>query len=167
MCAACQPGQLVFGESFDAVKNGRPNPWVSVLLDSVYGSSLLALRKRSFTIKLVLAAALLLSKSTRDLIADSKQHAQFTLEKVRKRIQMGDTGVPDFFAHILKEGGLSEMEMVSEAMVLVTGGAETSATASIACGKCTLIIWLTLSLVTRSLSTSPRKCMFMQTVPGR
>lgn len=127
-------GQLVFGESFGAVKEGRSHYWVSILLNSLYSASLFAFRKRIPAIGVLIAVIPYISKSARELLESNKQHSALTLEKVRKRIEMGDTNTDDIFAHILKNGGMNEPEMASEAMVLITGGAETTAVVLIAAG---------------------------------
>ena len=69
------------------------------------------------------------SRSAQAIIESNKHHDKLTLEKVRKRIDLGDTHMDDFFDHVLKHGNLSEAELASETNVLPSAGAETSSTA--------------------------------------
>jgi len=55
-----------------------------------------------------------------------------SLEHVRKRIEREDMETPDIFQHIIEKGGLTEVEMLSEAMILIAAGAETTATMLVA-----------------------------------
>jgi cytochrome P450 len=73
------------------------------------------------------------SRAARDLIKSLKQHSELTLEKVRKRIEMGDTGINDFLEPIIKSGEMTDKEIAAEATVLLTAGSETTATTLTAC----------------------------------
>ncbi|KAH8653842.1 putative cytochrome P450 [Xylariales sp. PMI_506] len=121
-------GVLVFGETFGAVKEGRSHYWVSILLSFLYSSSLFSLRKRIPLIIVPLIIAPIFSKSARDTIKSLKQHSDLTLEKVRKRAEMGDMGTRDLLWPIIQSGEMTDKEIAAEATVLLTGGAETTAT---------------------------------------
>ncbi|KAK7924797.1 Cytochrome P450 monooxygenase FUM2 [Apiospora marii] len=122
-------GHLTFGEPFGAVKDARSHYWVSILLDSLFAASLYSMRPRMPMLGFLLRLVPYFSRSAQAIIESNKQHADLTLEKVRKRIDMGDTHMDDFFDHVLKHGNLSEAELASEANVLLVAGAETSSTA--------------------------------------
>ncbi|KAK8056875.1 cytochrome P450 [Apiospora rasikravindrae] len=122
-------GHLTFGEPFGAVKDARSHYWVSILLNSLFTASLYSMRPRMPGLGFVLGLVPYFSRSAQAIIASNKQHADLTKEKVRKRIDLGDTQMDDFFDHALKHGDLSEAELASEANVLLSAGAETSSTA--------------------------------------
>lgn len=73
------------------------------------------------------------SKKARDTIKSLRQHSDLTLEKVRKRIEMGDMGTRDLLWPIIQSGEMTEKEIAAEATVLLTGGAETTATTLTGC----------------------------------
>jgi cytochrome P450 len=127
------PGVLTFGEPFGAVKEGRSHFWVSILLGFLYSSSLFSLRKRIPLIMIPLMVMPLFSKAARDLIKSLGQHSELTLEKVRKRIEMGDMGPRDLLGPLINSGEMTDKEIAAEATVLLTGGAETTATTLTAC----------------------------------
>ncbi|KAK6865952.1 Cytochrome P450 monooxygenase BOA3 [Apiospora arundinis] len=122
-------GHLTFGEPFGAVKDARSHYWVSILLDSLFVAALYSMRPRIPGLGFLLNLIPYFSRSAQALIDSNKQHADLTLEKVRKRVDLGETHMDDFFDHVLKHGNLSEAELASEANVLLTAGAETSSTA--------------------------------------
>ena len=56
------------------------------------------------------------------------QHRALTLEKTKKRIQMGESHrTEDFFAHAIKTGYRDENELAKQAEVFINAGASTSA----------------------------------------
>ncbi|KAK7969632.1 hypothetical protein PG996_001927 [Apiospora saccharicola] len=122
-------GHLTFGEPFGAVKEARSHYWVSILLDSLLTVSPYSMRPRMPILGLLLNLVPYCSRSAQAIIESNKHHANLTLEKVRKRIDLGDTHIDDFFDHVLKHGDLNEAELASEANVLLSAGAETSSTA--------------------------------------
>lgn len=112
----------MFGESFGAIAQGRSQEWVSSLLTSLYRHSVYALRKRTPMLKLILAVIPYISSAAAKDAENSERHADNTRERVRKRIERDDTDSPDIFQHIIAKGGLTEDEMVSESMILITAG---------------------------------------------
>ncbi|KAH9908280.1 putative cytochrome P450 [Xylariomycetidae sp. FL2044] len=117
-------GDLAFGEPFGAVKNWEHHPWVSILLQAIYGGSVAAMGKRVPTLKLILPWLM-----PKDALATWQRHEVLTRGKVRRRVEIGDSNDrQDFFAHIIRNNLQSEDQMVQEATTFLTAGAETSAT---------------------------------------
>ena len=65
---------------------------------------------------------------TKEQAAIYDMHRRLTLEKIRKRIKLGDVAKDDFFSHVLK-GELTEEQLASHASVFMVAGAETIAIA--------------------------------------
>jgi len=63
---------------------------------------------------------------TKEQAAIYDMHRRLTIEKIRKRIKLGDVAKDDFFSHVLK-GELTEDQLVSHASVFMVAGAETIA----------------------------------------
>ncbi|KAL4990272.1 cytochrome P450 [Aspergillus falconensis] len=106
-------GELTFGESFNATRDNKSHPWVSILLDATYSGSIFNLRKR------------------RRVHHPARRHGAMTLALTRKRIEAGParSDVDDFRAHAIRASRMSDTELADQAMILLTAGAETSATA--------------------------------------
>ncbi|KAL5403457.1 hypothetical protein PMIN06_009756 [Paraphaeosphaeria minitans] len=117
-------GDLTFGESFDAVKNGRTHPWVSVIVESTFWGSILDLREQVPILKLVLPFLV-----NGDLAKGYKMHNELTKEKTEKRVKQQDSVArEDFFKSILSKGDWSQGKLESNAEVLIIAGSETTAT---------------------------------------
>ncbi|KAM0810879.1 hypothetical protein AB5N19_11232, partial [Seiridium cardinale] len=117
-------GELTFGESFGAVREARPNYWVSILLDAVYGGSVAGLKNRLPVLKHLLPFLI-----PKDAVEKYTQHHAMTLEKVRHRIKIGDANNrEDLFASVIRDKSMSEDQLAAEANVFLTAGAETTAT---------------------------------------
>ncbi|KAI1423449.1 cytochrome P450 monooxygenase-like protein [Xylaria sp. FL1777] len=116
-------GDLAFGEPFGGVEKGETHIWIKIILDSVLNAQTTFLRKKLPLADLIMP--LLLPKGADKSL---KTHRTFSREKSQKRIQLGDTGRPDFFSHMLKRATMSEKEMMSQAPVLIIAGSETTAT---------------------------------------
>lgn len=97
-------------------------------------------------LKLVLAVMPYISSAAARDAENSQRHANNTQERVRKRVEREATDTPDIFQHIIANGGLTEDEMVSKSMILITAGAETTAT------------MLTASSMFKSRSSPPSEC---------
>ncbi|KAK9782935.1 putative Cytochrome P450 [Seiridium cardinale] len=118
-------GELAFGESFDAVKNGKTHFWSSVVLSATYFQLLPALLYRIPILWIALPLIFLNGKA-----AMFKRHSELTLAKTRKRVALGNTtNRHDFFAHLLKDNDLSEDQLAAHASLFIVAGAETTATA--------------------------------------
>ncbi|KAL2833278.1 cytochrome P450 [Aspergillus cavernicola] len=131
-------GELTFGESFNATRNNKSHPWVSILLDATYSGSIFNLRKRLAFVGPLLRWMPYISATASAAVESITQHGAMTLAKTRKRIEAGParsggTGnrapVDDFLAHAIRAGGMSDTDLANQAMVMLTAGAETSATA--------------------------------------
>ncbi|KAL3298791.1 isotrichodermin C-15 hydroxylase (cytochrome P-450 monooxygenase CYP65A1) [Colletotrichum asianum] len=123
-------GDLTFGESFDAVGQGKTNVWVSIIIDGGYFNMLSSLRRRLPLMNLVLPFML-----PKDSAAKYAMHNRLTGEKLDKRLEMGDSAHrDDFFSYILRKGGneVSRAELVNQSSTLIVGGSETTATCLLA-----------------------------------
>lgn len=117
-------GDLTFGESFDAVKDGRTHPWVSVIVETTFWGSILDLRKRVPVLNLVLPFLV-----NGALAKGYEMHNQLTKQKTEKRVQQRDTITrEDFFKTILSKGDWSQGKLESNAELLIIAGSETTAT---------------------------------------
>ncbi|KAL5375074.1 hypothetical protein DPSP01_011490 [Paraphaeosphaeria sporulosa] len=117
-------GDLTFGESFNAVKDGRTHPWVSVIVETLFWGSIMDLRRRVPILNLLLPFLV-----NGDLAKGYEMHHQLTKEKTRKRIQQKDTVTrEDFFRSILSKGDWSQGKLESNAELLIVAGSETTAT---------------------------------------
>ncbi|RGP81044.1 hypothetical protein FLONG3_833 [Fusarium longipes] len=113
-------GELAFGESFDSVMNWEASIWVSLLLGFIYQSTFLPLLNR-FSIPLSFFTSII-PKSFRENL---ELHDKMTMEKVDRRILMGDSrDREDFFAHILRKGsgGLDRIHLREQAKLLTVAG---------------------------------------------
>ncbi|KAL3479193.1 cytochrome P450 [Aspergillus californicus] len=128
-------GELTFGEPFNATRDNKSHPWVSILLDATYSGSIFNLRKRLAFVGPLLRWMPYISATARAAVDSITQHGAMTLAKTRKRIEVGPAQssdrapVDDFLAHAIRAGGASDTELANQAMVMLTAGAETSATA--------------------------------------
>ncbi|KAI1499842.1 putative cytochrome P450 [Biscogniauxia marginata] len=124
-------GELTFGESFNAVRETKSHYWVTLLLGANYGGSIFNLQKRFSIIGPILRWAPRLSKTAENAVKCVMQHRTLTLEKTKKRIEMGPSHkTQDFFAHILQYGTEKDKDaniLANQANVLLNAGAETSA----------------------------------------
>ncbi|PSN69578.1 cytochrome P450 [Corynespora cassiicola Philippines] len=117
-------GDLTFGESFDAVKNGKTHPWVSMIVESSYWGNLVGLRKRIPLLNLVLPFLV-----HKDLSKELETHWQLTVEKTKRRVDKKDTITKeDFFKQILKKNDWDMGKLESNAELLIIAGSETTAT---------------------------------------
>ncbi|KAJ8119114.1 hypothetical protein OPT61_g23 [Boeremia exigua] len=77
-------GDLTFGESFNAVAEGRTNLWVSIIIDATYFMMLGNLRYR-----FPLMTPLLPLVAPKGAAEDFRQHMVLTREKLAKRLELG------------------------------------------------------------------------------
>lgn len=130
-------GELTFGESFNATRDNKSHPWVSILLDATYSGSIFNLRKRLAFVGPLLRWMPYISPTARAAVDSIAQHGSMTLAKTRKRIEAGPARssdnsrarVDDFLEHAIRAGWMADTELANQAMVMLTAGAETSATA--------------------------------------
>lgn len=115
-------GDLAFGESFDAVANGKTNFWVSVILGSLWFGNIVGLQKRLPIIKLFIPFMI-----PKQFARDNEAHKRLTSEKISKRMSMRDTVTrADFFDEIIKRGEYSKSFLEEQASTLIIAGAEPS-----------------------------------------
>ncbi|KAI4595995.1 hypothetical protein KJ359_006287 [Pestalotiopsis sp. 9143b] len=115
---------LTFGESLNAIASGRQHPWVSVISDSSFFTSVASLQRRIPLLKLVLPWVL-----PKDMPERAARHRSFTKEKTLKRIQMAnELDRPDFFQHLLSKGGdeVHLEELIQQSNNLMVAGSETT-----------------------------------------
>ncbi|KAH8201463.1 hypothetical protein TruAng_004387 [Truncatella angustata] len=96
-------GDLTFGKSFDAVKEAKTHFWISLILGSVYLSTLAGIRKRMPLFALVLPFLI-----PRSFPSNLREHQALTLQKTRTRLDMGKLERADFFSSLVR----SDLSMV-------------------------------------------------------
>ncbi|KAI0424703.1 cytochrome P450 monooxygenase-like protein [Xylaria sp. FL1042] len=116
-------GDLSFGEPFGGVEKGETHIWIKIILDSVLNAQTKSIRDKLPFSSLIMP--FILPKGADESL---KIHRTFCREKSQKRIELGDTGRPDFFSHMLTRATMSEKEMMSQTASLVVAGSETTAT---------------------------------------
>jgi cytochrome P450 len=89
-------GDLTLGESFDCLQESKSHPWVSYLMKVFKSSSFLAAARRY-----PFLTPVLLWFIPKEIIKGRTQHAQFTKEKVEKRMEMGSVR-GDFMTYVLR-----------------------------------------------------------------
>lgn len=118
-------GDLMFGESFDCLKNGNYHPWVGLLFRSIKAQTLF--NAASHIPGLV---AMLRKLQPRQMTKARMEHMALTIEKVEKRLSQ-DTERHDFMSYILKhndEKGMSRPEIRATSFGVIIAGSETTAT---------------------------------------
>ncbi|KAI1865877.1 uncharacterized protein JN550_008135 [Neoarthrinium moseri] len=125
-------GDLTFGEPFGATAEGKTHFWSSVIQQAFYLTAISTLRKRIPAIIL-----LVLWNMPKGFAQTRKHHEQITEQKVRRRLEIGDTRQrADFFGHLFNTeqqeqlGGVASADsiyndMVANAQILMVGSAET------------------------------------------
>ncbi|KAI0448865.1 cytochrome P450 monooxygenase-like protein [Xylaria acuta] len=119
-------GELSFGESFNAVAEGRTPYWISIIFDGMYWSTLTSLRKRLPIMNLALL--FMLPADSRE---KSRKHVELTRQKAQRRIERGadaGRGMADFFGHMIKTNTIAEAELREQARSIIVAGSETTAT---------------------------------------
>jgi cytochrome P450 len=119
-------GALTFGESFDAVKTGTTQPWVSAIVDNIRQFDLIQTRPDVPLITLLIPFMV----SIKRLKGQYELHQMLTIEKTAKRIKIRHKITrDDFFRHIIEKGGYSRAGLERNADVLIVAGSETASTA--------------------------------------
>jgi hypothetical protein len=96
-------GDLMFGESFDCLKQGELHPWIGLIFDSIKALSFLGAVNQFPLLNSVLQKMI-----PRSVVQKGLDHFDLGARKVDRRLQMG-TARPDFMSTMLKNG-LSENE---------------------------------------------------------
>ncbi|KAJ5974338.1 hypothetical protein N7481_011548 [Penicillium waksmanii] len=133
-------GDLMFGESFDCLKDTRLHPWIDLLANSIKALSVVGIAAQFPILKTILEA-LTPSKYTKQ----AEDHFNLTAEKVDRRLE-ANISRPDFISAILKNGLsekkgpycdgekiMSRAEIHSNAFILIIAGSETAATCVTGC----------------------------------
>ncbi|KAL4898954.1 putative sterigmatocystin biosynthesis P450 monooxygenase stcF [Aspergillus multicolor] len=131
-------GDLAFGESFGCLEKMETHPWIASIQGNVKAIPILNAFRRYGLDRLVGLLA------PPRLMEMRRQNAQFTAEKVDRRLQHATTTRGDLWDSVLVgttdgEPPMSRAEMVSNASAIVLAGSETSATLLSGC------IWLLLT----------------------
>lgn len=116
--------ELAFGNSFNAVASGKTHFWISLIFEASYASQFADLRRRLPILNLVLPFIL-----PKNGIAKFQKHNELSRAMAVNRVKQGDTGQADFFSHLLRREGaesISELELQSQASILVVAGSETT-----------------------------------------
>ncbi|KAK2008690.1 cytochrome P450 monooxygenase-like protein, partial [Colletotrichum eremochloae] len=127
---------LAFGKSFNAVASGKTHFWISLIFEAAYASQLATLRRQLPVLNLILPFVL-----PKGILAKFKQHNELSRQMAVDRVKQGDTGRADFFSHLLRGSGdesISELQLQSQASILVVAGSET--TASFLAATCYLLL---------------------------
>jgi cytochrome P450 len=115
---------LAFGEPFDAINQWKSSIWVSLILGFLRQITLLAVFNR-----LAIPQSLFTPLIPKDLKEGIETHNRLTVEKVNRRIEMGNSrDREDFFAHILRKekGNLDVVHLREQAKILILAGSETT-----------------------------------------
>ncbi|PSN61426.1 cytochrome P450 [Corynespora cassiicola Philippines] len=118
-------GDLAFGEPFQAVENACTHPWIALIFDAARWSILFHVKERFPLLKFLIPFLV-----PKDMVSRFEQHHLLTKQKTQKRIELGTSNNrEDFFAYMMRKGGLSEAELQAQASVLIIAGSETTSTA--------------------------------------
>lgn len=128
-------GDLMFGESFDCLKESKLHPWIELIFNSIKAISLMGAINQFPALNAVLQKMI-----PQSVIQKGVDHFNLGARRVDRRLEMG-TGRPDFISAILKNGlsekegqyqedakVMSRAEIHSNAFILIIAGSETSAT---------------------------------------
>ncbi|RYP50508.1 hypothetical protein DL768_004013 [Monosporascus sp. mg162] len=117
-------GELAFGESFNAVADGRPHFWIQTVVEGTYFQLLWSLRSKLSAIKLILPFIV-----PKDAAAKQAKFAAYTEQKISRRIELQNSDHPrDFFDDVILSGELTEEQVKAQAGIIIIAGSETSAT---------------------------------------
>lgn len=118
-------GDLTFGEPLQMLADASYHPWVAAIFANFKFGTYLHCIRNFPTLE-----TLLLSFIPQSLKEKQRLHNEFSVARVNKRIQEGDTR-PDIWGLVLKkndESGLTKSEMYANANLFMIGGTETTAT---------------------------------------
>lgn len=96
-------GDLMFGESFDCLKDTRMHPWISLLFNSIKTVAIVGAAMQFLTLHVLLEACIP-TKVTRQ----AEEHFNLAAKKVDRRLE-ANISRPDFISAIL-QNGLSEIK---------------------------------------------------------
>ncbi|RPB03290.1 cytochrome P450 [Choiromyces venosus 120613-1] len=117
-------GDLAFGESFNATKEGKTHFWISLILDSIYAASFIdVIRRFPWLNKLIPSIV------PADAAERRERHLNYCRDKVNLRIN-SDNKRKDFLTNVLDNyrDQISDEELSSNVQFLIVAGSETTAT---------------------------------------
>lgn len=118
------PGDLAFGESFESISEAS-NEAYSLITDALRYSNVEYLKRQRPYIGPIVARLLF----PRSLKEKHLKYQRMTAAKAAKRIERTDLDRQDFFSHLIRDGRISEKELMATAWTLIMAGSETTATA--------------------------------------
>ncbi|KAG8158307.1 hypothetical protein KVR01_012068 [Diaporthe batatas] len=117
-------GDLAFGEPFDSISKAS-NEAYSLITDALRYSNVEYLKRQRPYIGPVVARLLFPSS----LKSKHMRYQQIAAAKTAKRFERADLDRQDFFSHLIRDGRISEKEMMATAWTLIMAGSETTASA--------------------------------------
>ncbi|KAJ4403645.1 hypothetical protein N0V82_010622 [Gnomoniopsis sp. IMI 355080] len=117
-------GDLAFGESFESISEAS-NEAYSLITDALRYSNVEYLKRQRPYIGPIVARLLF----PRSLKEKHLKYQRMTAAKAAKRIKRTDLDRQDFFSHLIRDGRISEKELMATAWTLIMAGSETTATA--------------------------------------
>lgn len=119
-------GDLVFGEAFGCVDQGRFHPWISFIF-----SNLTNMMYAQMITTMGYLGTFIQALVPRRVMAHAFAHAQSTRDKVDRRLERKEFR-PDLMSGIWHKigapGGISREELYADAQIMIMAGSETSAT---------------------------------------
>lgn len=120
-------GDLVFGESFGCVDQGRFHPWISFIF-----SNLTNMMYAQMITTMGYLGSFIQALVPRRIMAQAFAHAQSTRDKVDRRLARKDDARPDLISGIWHKigapAGISREELYADSQIMIMAGSETSAT---------------------------------------
>ena len=124
-------GDLTFGETFGCLEQGDYHPWVKLMADSVHIVTILSAATQFPWFDRVLKTL-----TSRWILKAIHEHHALTLEKVGRRLAK-EHPRGDFLTQIMKHNGtekeLSRDELMSNSMLMIPAGSETSSAGIASC----------------------------------
>ncbi|KAL2272470.1 hypothetical protein FJTKL_06536 [Diaporthe vaccinii] len=119
-------GDLVFGEPFGCVEQGQFHPWISFIF-----SNLTNMMYTQMITTMGYLGNIFQGMVPQRVVAEAFTHAQFTCDKVDRRLARKEVR-PDLISRIWHKigvpGGLSRQELYADSQIMIMAGSETSAT---------------------------------------
>ena len=119
-------GELAFGESFDALKNGMFQPWIANIFTGVRAARLRQFYDHYTFLRPFMPA------STKQDMKNRIEDFRLSSLKAEKRLALKDNTRSDFMTYVLRhfddEKGMTPDEIKLNSRTLIAGGSETTAT---------------------------------------
>ncbi|KAH7124596.1 cytochrome P450 [Dactylonectria macrodidyma] len=123
-------GDLTFADSFHSLSSSDYHPWVLDIFDGIRGNA----RRRFLDAYPLLRPLIWLTTGTEEIKKATTQR-EFAMDKAKARMALGtEPGRRDFMTYMMKanregEKGMTDMEILLNAPILIIAGSETTATA--------------------------------------